>query len=244
MHCAKHTRAAGEHQAQKLDRIAWPSGCARWQKVTCPHAHTPKDLVSSNAGPTQVHPLSYDYNATAQIAAAVDLPNLRLFQVGRQWSNDAGFTIPLGCHANGTAPPLLPGCAGRNQWAAATEGAASFSAVCYLTAQELMRTELGTDVAVGLVESDWGGSTEETWQTRGFASSYGCPTGTSPLSACPINETQLSPIRNDSWGCLYRGMIEPLTRSLRPELMLWYQGEANSVSLNLLRKCLAGGLDG
>ena len=30
-----------------------------------------------------VHPLSYDYNATEQIAAAHLLPNLRLFQVGR-----------------------------------------------------------------------------------------------------------------------------------------------------------------
>jgi len=42
---------------------------------THPPAHSPTN--QSN----MVHPLSYDYNATAQIAAATLLPNLRLFQV-------------------------------------------------------------------------------------------------------------------------------------------------------------------
>ena len=98
-----------------------------------------------------VHPLSYDYNASRQIAAASRLPHLRLFQVGRQWSNDRGGTLPLGCRDNGTAPALTPACSSglRNVWRAPAApgdaGAASFSAVCYLTAQELMRTELGED---------------------------------------------------------------------------------------------------
>jgi hypothetical protein len=59
-----------------------------------------------------VHPLSYDYNATEQLAAAKLLPNLRLFQVGRQWSNNGSManSLPLGeClisvpHGRGHAP--------------------------------------------------------------------------------------------------------------------------------------------
>jgi hypothetical protein len=59
-----------------------------------------------------VHPLSYDYNATEQLAAAKLLPNLRLFQVGRQWSNNGSManSLPLGeClistpHARGHTP--------------------------------------------------------------------------------------------------------------------------------------------
>ena len=135
-----------------------------------------------------VHPLSYDYNATAQIAAAKLLPNLRLFQVGRQWSNDEGTTLPLACNANDTSPPMRGfGCDSNglscapNVWRDAAHNATvngpagTFSAVCYLTAQELMRTELGVDAAVGLVEADWGGSNEATWQTRAVAVARGCP---------------------------------------------------------------------
>ena len=191
-----------------------------------------------------VHPLSYDYNATDQIAAAKLLPNLRLFQVGRQWSNDGGTVLPLACNANGTAPPIrgfgcdpvtgLP-CAPHNVWRGAAQeatqngSAAAFSAVCYLTAQELMRTEIGVDAAVGLVEVDWGGSAQATWQTRAVAVAHGCPAVTDRTDGCPLTTTSgLSPIGGDNWACLYHGMVEPLTRSLRPMLALWYQGEADA----------------
>lgn len=63
-----------------------------------------------------VHPLSYDYNATAQENASHFLPNLRLFQVGRQWVNHTVADLPLGCHSNGTVPNLTPGCEVRNEW--------------------------------------------------------------------------------------------------------------------------------
>ena len=154
-----------------------------------------------------VHPLSYDYNATAHIAAAKLLPNLRLFQVGRQWSNDEGEVLPLACNANGTAPPIRglgcdpngDGCAPHNVWrgADATQNgsAATFSAVCYLTAQELMRTELGVDAAVGLVEADWGGSNQATWQTRTVAVARGCPAVADRTDGCPLTtKSGLSPI--------------------------------------------------
>ena len=190
-----------------------------------------------------VHQLSYDYNATSQVAAAKLLPNLRLFQVGRQWSNDDGATLPLACNSNETMPPIRgvgcdvdgQGCAPHNVWRSAAHDltpngtAASFSAVCYLTAQELMRTQLGTTAAVGLVEADWGGSNEAAWQTRAVAIARGCPAVADLDDSCPLTtKSGLSPIRSNNWGCLYHGMIEPLTRSLRPMLALWYQGEANS----------------
>lgn len=193
-----------------------------------------------------VHQLSYDYNATSQVAAAKLLPNLRLFQVGRQWSNDNGATLPLACDSNGTMPPIRgvgcdpngQHCAPHNIWRNAAHdptpngSAASFSAVCYLTTQELMRTQLGTTAAVGLIEADWGGSNEATWQTRAVAVTRGCPAVADLEDGCPLpTKSGLSPIRGNNWGCLYRGMIEPLIRSLRPMLSLWYQDEADSIAL-------------
>jgi hypothetical protein len=189
-----------------------------------------------------VHPLSYVYNATAQIAAAALLPNLRLFVVGRQWSNEAGTNIPLNCTGGGE-PPINPDCSVgfRNVWRSPTQGgaygAASFSAVCYLTAQELMRTELGTDAAVGLVEADWGGSNMATWQSREVAVAHGCPGLVAPGDGCPMNVSTISPVRGNSWACLLHGMIQPLTLSLRPFLTLWYQGEANSGDVPSTYQC-------
>lgn len=180
-----------------------------------------------------VHPLSYDYNATAQIAAAPLLPNLRLFQVGRQWSDTTGRSLPLGCHDVNTTPPLTPLCDVRNTWHPAVKAAANFSAVCYLTAQELMRTEWGVATAVGLVEADWGGSNEHTWQTHASALAHGCANYPDlPQGNCPLSEPQLSPIKGNNWGCLFHGMIEPLTTSLHPSMVLWYQVRASHLSFH------------
>ena len=90
-------------------------------------------------------------------------------------------------------------CAPHNVWrdaAASLNGsAATFSAVCYLTAQELMRTELGVDAAVGLVEADWGGSSQAPWQSRAVAVARGCPAVMDLTDGCPLATTELSPIR-------------------------------------------------
>lgn len=182
-----------------------------------------------------VHPVTYDYNATAQLAAATLFPNLRLFRVGRQWSNNGSLarSLPLGCSDTGTTPPLTPNCTQRNRWWSAADGGAggagSFSAVCYLTAQELMRAELGADTAVGLVEVDWGGSNQHAWQTRAHAQRRGCPVAPVPDGRCALEERPLSPIGGTFYGCLFHGMVEPLAQSLRPALALWYQGESNAM---------------
>lgn len=182
-----------------------------------------------------VHPVSYDYNASAQLAAVGLLPNLRLFQVGRQWATRARVDLALGCDDNGTVPALTPGCTVRNQWwpagAQNASLAAGFSAVCYFTAQELMRTEWGSQAAVGLIEADWGGSAEQAWQTREPAATRGCvlppPANGTAGGACPLTTPHISPTKEYNWGCLFHGMIAPLAVAVRPALALWYQGEAN-----------------
>lgn len=116
--------------------------------------------------------------------------------------------------------------------------------MCYLTAQELMRAEYGTNTAVGLVESDWGGSAEQAWQTKEFAVQRGCNVSTIPDGHCPLESTRISPTKPNYWACLYHGMIEPLTTSLRPEMVLWYQGEANSQDAQLKQdyQCFLGAM--
>jgi hypothetical protein len=182
-----------------------------------------------------VHPLSYDYNATAQIALAkTSLPNLRLFQVGRQVTE-----VPqrkLRCRDGGMSPPMSPGCAGngsagllavRNTWTSASQTAPTFSAVCFLTALELMRTEIGIAAPVGLIESDWGGSNQHPWQSAEFATNFGCPMpvfNTSNQLNCsdlPANFIE-SPIKANCWRCTLNGMILPLSISVRPMAVLWY----------------------
>ena len=142
--------------------------------------------------------------------------------------------LPLGCNDNNTTPALHPACASglRNFWRSPTPqgdpGASSFSAVCYLTAQELMRNEWGENASVGLVEADWGGSNMATWQTRDLVVARGCAAEPPAQHSCPLAMAGISPIRGNNWGCLLHGMIQPLTQSLRPSLALWYQGESNS----------------
>eukprot|EP00040_Diaphanoeca_grandis_P028204 m.162302 g.162302 ORF g.162302 m.162302 type:complete len:278 (+) comp31275_c0_seq1:153-986(+) len=92
-----------------------------------------------------VHPVSYDWNATEQYAALIALPNLRLFQVGRQWAGEGEVknnedALALGCD-NVTTPPLTPGCEVRNIWRQPQGTVSSFSAVCAFTALETMRNE-------------------------------------------------------------------------------------------------------
>lgn len=182
-------------------------------------------IVLCSGQSNMVHPLSYDYNASAQLRASGLLPNLRLLQVGRQWADSsAGLSMALGCTSANTTPPVTPECSERNIWRSTELSATSFSAVCYLTAQELLRTEWGAGAAVGLVEADWGGSAQQPWQTLEYAQTYGCPVETMPMPAsCPAGSLPVGggPLRANDWGCLFHGMIQPLARSLAPEIVLW-----------------------
>lgn len=190
-----------------------------------------------------VHPLSYDYNATAQIAAAT-YPNVRLFQVGRQETPTPQWQ--LACNATATSPGLSPNCSTRNRWHVLSPASVpTFSAVCYLTAQEIVRKHLGLATPLGLIESDWGGTPNEAWEPMAAGAAYDPASGkctlpnvTSTATATPRPSPRPSPAPanangwpaancNASFGCLYNGMIAPLTLSTSPSLVLWYQGEAD-----------------
>ena len=62
-------------------------------------------VFSIGAQSNMVHPVSYDWNASEQLAALEALPHLRFFQVGRQWASAGEVnesTLPLGCDDNGS----------------------------------------------------------------------------------------------------------------------------------------------
>lgn len=92
----------------------------------------------------------------------------------------------------------------------------------------------GYHAPLGLLETDWGGSTQEAWTDPAVAVSLGCSGEVPPQNAtadrCPPGEV-LSPTKPQHWGCLRNGMVAPLAPSLRPVLALWYQGEADSTNL-------------
>eukprot|EP00054_Salpingoeca_dolichothecata_P001222 m.18497 g.18497 ORF g.18497 m.18497 type:complete len:534 (-) comp11907_c0_seq1:46-1647(-) len=200
-----------------------------------------------------VHPVSYDYNATAQIAAAT-YPRVRLFQVGRQPTPHP--QQHLACNATDTMPVLTPNCSARNQWYKLSPTTVpTFSAVCYFTIQEILRNVLGTDYPVGLIESDWGGSPQGAWESTFVNSSSPQSVSVPPTvqekpaycqSSQLLIETrslntnhvptylgaQLWPARvcNEPIGCLFNGMIWPLAISTYPRAVLWYQGEADQTN--------------
>ena len=167
-----------------------------------------------------VHPVSYDYNATAQLAALLALPNLRLFQVGRQWADATADPVPraLNCTDNGhQSPGLTPGCDVRNQWRSPAAAAASFSAVCAFTALETLTPgpagtsagqELGEGAAVGLVEADWGGSNMHSWVDKQRLLRAGCALAyPGPDASCLTANLDLSPTKTNDYGCLFRSVV-------------------------------------
>ena len=174
-------------------------------------------------------------NAADEIAAA-DHPGIRQFRV------------------NLLASPFPQTEAIGQAWSVCTpQSAGRFSAVAYFFAREL-EAKLG--VAVGLIDSYWGGTPVEAW-TR--AAALGEDAAVAPLFASwgSMTERQAdaelraknrqrmiddakaqgkpAPVfpwtpQLDSWGpgMLYNGMIAPLT-PLPIRGAIWYQGESNSL---------------
>ena len=166
-------------------------------------------------------------NMSAEIAAADNYPNIRFFTVGMQTkcggSGASNCTLPFrelntfaptptcktggSCRhgwgrANasslGATPPVGP--AGGSAWD-------TFSAVCWLHGREV-HDALGGSVPIGLISSNWGGTSVQHWQP--LASMRDCTPGAT------------------AGGDLYNSMIAPFT--VGPMAMtgaIWYQGEAN-----------------
>ena len=149
-------------------------------------------------------------NMSAEIAAADNYPNIRFFTVGMQTkcggSGASNCTLPFrelntfaptptcktggSCRhgwgrANasslGATPPVGP--AGGSAWD-------TFSAVCWLHGREV-HDALGGSVPIGLISSNWGGTSVQHWQP--LASMRDCTPGAT------------------AGGDLYNSMIAPFT---------------------------------
>ena len=151
-------------------------------------------------------PLSYVFNGTEEIAAATR-PNWRLFTVPHTTAStpQTDFTGGNNTRWKPCSPQTVP----------------NFSAVCYLTAQQIARMYWGNDAPIGLIQSTWGGTRVEAWTPDTQQIQAACSSAAGPAPA-PLPGPQAA-------GALYNGMIAPLTRySIRAAF--WFQGEHNVVT--------------
>jgi len=144
-------------------------------------------------------------NASAECARANDYPLIRLFQVGQSTYS----RTPL----DEFAGIMLP-------WVRASNtSVASFSAVCFLTMRDVFDA-LGGDVPVGLVNSVWGGTMIELWESPDAlaACKNGAASATELKSAPPIGDG----IYGNS--VCYNAMIYPLMIGpMALRIGLWYR---------------------
>ncbi len=178
-------------------------------------------------------------NAQQEIAAA-NLPLVRLLQVKQRYADYPREDLPVNIPWSVCSP----------------QSAAHFSAVAFFFAREISRRE---QVAVGVIESDWGGTPAEAWTSMSALSRDASLMPVfSAWSAMADAESQTlraeakerkdivkqtgdpddanlpvpwHPIFN-AWApaSLYDGMIAPLTR-FPMRGVIWYQGESNSDAL-------------
>ena len=98
-------------------------------------------------------PMSYIYNASAEIAAAND-PLIRLFTVPSIYS----ATPQTRFNISGSPP------AGALRWVNTTSDTVhSFSAVCYLTARDIMRMQVRRHYHLGLIHASVAGTGVQLW---------------------------------------------------------------------------------
>lgn len=140
-------------------------------------------------------PVHYCYNSTAELAATVDFPNIRVTGVPHNVSS-----IPL----NQTVGPMV--------WERASpRSIQSFSAVCWYTARDLSLLQNGS-VVLGLIGSYVGGTRVESW--TGYSKSI--------TETCGPITPRVGP--NQEY-VLYNAMIHPLVvAKLKFTAVLWYQG--------------------
>lgn len=141
-------------------------------------------------------PVSYAYNASAEIAAAALYTWVRVFTVGTYGS---GSPVPL---------PQL-GYSPRIPWSVASPSSvAGFSATCWFAGRGIADA-LGSSVPLGLVESAWGGTSIQAWTPPGVVAKCGdyppYPGGWPTATAS-----------------LYNAMTVPFT-GMKITAIVWYQ---------------------
>lgn len=169
------------------------------------------------------------WNASAEIAAADAYPGVRTMTVGQVFSS-ASPLDELG------APPTLP-------WSvasAATIGCGDWnctSAVCWFYGRALFDA---LQVPIGLLSSNWGGTTIPSWSTNetNAACGFPPPPRRAPLPFdAPSKSDQFAapafvaarvrgeiPNPNAGYGVLYNAMIYPFTKGpLTLSNIIWFQ---------------------
>lgn len=147
-------------------------------------------------------PVSYAYNATAEIAASAGYPWVRVFTVG---TRSQGSPTPL--DELQFAPYIPWSVAGPNP-------VARFSASCWFHGKGLADA-LGPAVPLGLVESAWGGTSIQVWEPPGIVAA--CGDAPSYPGGWPTATT-----------CLWNSMTVPFA-GMRVAGIVWYQGESNAM---------------
>lgn len=183
--------------------------------------------------------VSYTFNGTAEIAAAVPgtpggPPTMRLFQHqtvscpgnrGPTGGPMADICGPNGAHWGTPSRALNGSCSfegssGKSclnpvrQWTPVSpKVVGDFSAICYLTARDVSRLHTGSR-PIGLIESDWGGTPVQAWTP---------PAG---LEACglPLHNCTTEPNGNctDYPSKLFNHMVQPFV-GFGLRAILWYQ---------------------
>lgn len=147
-------------------------------------------------------PVSYAFNASDTIAESSSFPLVRVFKVGELGTPGDSLLLPQLAF-----PPKIP-------WSVAEPASVTdFSATCWLTAKVLAR-ELGSEHAIGLIESAWSGTCMQAWLPADALATCGPPPPAQP--AMNTNSTLFNQIINPFGGFAIAGIV-------------WYQGESNAI---------------
>lgn len=187
--------------------------------------------------------VSNGFNATAEIAAANNYPDIRVTTVGQ---GTTSYT-PLTQLATIAQPWTVANASsiGVGNWS-------EFSAVCWFFGRDL-HDALGGSVPIGLISNNWGGTRVEAWSSPDALKTCNASLpGTEPLARLrmrrgphPVNanvdlDTQLAPFSYASDGftagpgpnnasVLWNAMIVPYTVGpMALKGFTWFQGEQNS----------------
>jgi len=141
---------------------------------------------------------------------AANHPNIRLFEVGRNLSLEVIEEVP------------------EAKWSICSpETAANFSAIGYYFAR---RIESDMDVAIGLLDINWGGTVSEAWTSGDALLTHADfkETVAKNQSEGPKDFSDPKLKSPNSWPTsLFYGMLEPVI-PFAIKGALWYQGESNA----------------
>lgn len=125
-------------------------------------------------------------------------PRIRLFQVNRQFSDQAQFDVKA------------------RPWEEAdVESVNEMSAVGYLFARIIQER---LDVPVGIIHTSWGGTRIEAWMSAPSLQNFSSVKVPAPGDGTKLNQ--------NSAAALFNAMVNPIA-GFSIKGVLWYQGEAN-----------------